>query len=903
MKNVTRGLLRRNWLVTLVVLAIYLPAYGVTGLPPITVVTWGASTTMVTTNVNSPRGMGPGSISLSTTSPLTHASNYSDLPIYGGIQVSGSVVLTANRVTNNHTQAGAGNDVYDVRNTDPTPASGLMTALFLWENNYVPPSPREKNLYRLKALSYTGGYTPNSLMTAYFVVCYQKGSDLSYMISPTSISGSRLESNGGTHTIDAETASWYDYDPTTSAGLANIVASSALPDPNLSVLGVKYVGLLVQVNSRNVDCALSFYKFSATAEAWRKKPAFKALYNNDTGNVQVFDMRRSGYTSAEYEGGKFNANKLGLSIDEAVNIGGGTNNGADACMISPGFTHVPLWRSAIIDPDDHFAWWRYAHPMTASNDLSEIGTYMDPDVSLNEEGGDLLQAFIDHCQTRGVASFVSFRLNDYHLAQDVDARPGLWNIHPLGDIANDRWRFEHPNYRLGRAPLSTRPEYRYWDTDPATKDHELHTPGTWTDKSFSTAQSEAITATCLNWEIPEVVAHMRNLIEEAVYLHPGLAGIELDFPRAGFYFPIVPGGLSPEKQAGRRAIITGFVRDVRLLLNEVGRNQNRNYWLSVRIADEMLDAFGEDENCIDVRELAAEGVDMFVFCSRSSTHTIQVGIKANVDPDLGEIGTAIRSINPDAALYWELTQLAGSKSVYDTAGASQASYRWLATREQLKTTMHLAYAGSGNISGSGSPQKPWPVGIDGYSLYNFAYYRLARAPGSSTAMSEPPFDIMPVLKDASALSAESQHYHMGNREINPAHNTNKTFTMVLRKPSTNSGQWAGIGRLRLHSAIPIPAGAMIKVHLNVSPTPIELIATTYTVPYPQLDASGVPILDESGNILPQFRPPDPLDQILEWEVPVSNLIEGVNSFTVSNAGSGTVTFSYADLSIPAPVNH
>jgi hypothetical protein len=200
--------------------------------------------------------------------------------------------------------------------------------------------------------------------------------------------------------------------------------------------------------------------------------------------------------------------------------------------------------------------------------------------------------------------------------------------------------------------------------------------------------------------------------------------------------------------------------------------------------------------------------------------------------------------------------------------------------------MHLAYTGSGNIPGS-IPTKAWPVGIDGYSLYNFAYYRLADAPpGSATVKSEPPFDILADLMSPTAVAASPQHYLRATNDINPDHATNRTFTLVLHKPSTNSGQWVGDAQLRLHSLVAIPSGVTISVTLNGSGTPLSA-AATLTTPFPQ------------GSI-PQFSPPEanPSQQILEWTVNTTNLVEGVNTFTVTKTGTGTVTFRYADLSIP-----
>lgn len=876
----------------------------------VAVVTWGPSTGYVTSSINSQRGVGVLSLSLST--PMTPSSpSYTGAPVFGGVQAGSGVSITVHRINNNHVVSGDGNDLYDLRHTTST--TGIMTALVLWENPYLTaalPGGTAKNLVRLKDFAYTGGATPcpspAPAPLAYFVVRYEKGGGShGYMIAQTSINGFRMDSNGGAHTLDASTANWYDYDPTTGAGLANIGAATLVADPNLILEGVTHVGMLFEVPSRNIDCSLTFYKFSVTAENWRKKAPFKALYNNDTGNVEIFDLRRDGYTGSDYDKDKFNADKLRLSIDEAVDVADGTNNGVDAYMISPGYSHVPLWRSAEIDPDNHFAWHRYAHPKTGTNKLSAIGYFMDPSDSVADDGGDVVDVVVDHCATRGIASFVSFRVNDYHRGQEVDARPGLWDIASLSDLSNSLWRFENPQYRLGRAAVSTRPEYRVGNTTPG---YAAHTSG-WTDRRFAEFMGYANDSVCLNWAIEDVRIRTFNLIADVLAANPGMSGLELDFPRAGIYFREAPPqqNISSGERAARAQIMREFVRDVRLLLDLKGRQLNRNYWLSVRMPHTMELAYGadagnedgkdpdgNDQDGIDVRQLAEEGVDMFVFCSRSTAHSVQVGTRVRIDPDLGEIIAAIRAINPQAAIYYELTYLVASRTEYDSSGAviTNPQLRWSAGREQLKTAMHLAYSGAGTIPNSGSPGRPWPGGIDGFSLYNFAFYRLITVSSSSTGRAEPPFDVIPDLKDPVALAASAQHYFRGNATIRPVTSassaTTGMFTLVLRKPSTNSGNWTGNARLRLHAPFAIPPGvtfsAVLVKSTNVTLTPV----TTPTVPFPL--GSGAPQFPAIGTVGP----------ILEWSIDTAHLEEGVNTFKIIRTDSLSTAFhfGYADFSIP-----
>lgn len=823
----------------------------------VNLITWGPSTSMVTATSNSPRFSASGA-SLDLTTPLTATSGYTGAPIYGGVQVSGTLTLSALRMLNNHASYGAeggvNHDVFDVRNTDPTPAAnGRMTALLLWGVSYTSggsdPIP---SALGIKTLTYTGGYSTNTVMGAYFVLRYKTPGGFAYMISPTAVSGNRLDSNGGTHVIDATTASWYAYDPSTGAGLDNINTTTALTSPQLALLPVTHAGLLFKASGKTTESALSFYRFTVTADEWRPKAPFKALYNNDTGNVRIYAMSNPGGSPNPFPRSSFNPEKLIRSIDEAAAAG------VDAYMLSPFSTHVTLWQSDIAPPDDHFAWWKYAHPrinLTPPGDLDPIGYYMRPD-DPGAPGGDVLQVFVDRCAELELPAFASIRLNDHHYVEDMDARPGLWNIANGGAVANDYWRYTHPEYRLARATLSTRPEYRKLaDVDSVMSDQEL-----------GAALGAARSATVLNWSIEEVRLRMLDYIDEIVHNYPALDGIELDFLRSGHFFEAsVP-------NSTRETLMTAFVAAVRNRLDAAGTLANKRYWLSARVSgvQTKLDASG-----LDVAALTAAGVDMFVLCSSSSTHTVQQGL------NLDSIQADIRAANTQAAVYFEMTEQVATFSQYDASGNNGQAFEWLGTREQLATTMHLAY-------------KPGTA-VDGFSLFNFAYYR--NSTQTTLPLDEPPFDVIGSLKYPAVTAEMPQHYFVSKVLNTVAPSGNVNFKLVLRKPGSPTVNWSSAGRLRLVSANPIAAGVaagdiVVTVTNASNPSQVTLVST--------VDVSE-PYTDINGD--PQHRLPIPAadaTRILAWTVPLSVLAEGDNTFRVFNNSSPftAASFQYAELIIP-----
>jgi hypothetical protein len=818
-------------------------------LADLPLISWGPASDWVSTTVTSPRfESDSASIPLDLeTIPLTPTTGYAGLPIFGGVQLGGSLSLTALRIFNDHAvfglENGIAHDVLDLRTLDPTPSpDGLMTVLLMWPAD--PPAAgwdRPVSLLGVDQLSYTGGYSQNTVMEAWFVLRHRTQSGYSFIISPTSITGARLADNGGTHTVDATAASWYSYDPTTASGLNSIQPGPALESPDLGILSLTHAGLLVRLSAKETESVLSLYRFSATTAPWRPSPPFRALFNNDTGNVRIYAMENPGGTPSVFAPQSFSADKLIRSIDEVAEAG------IDAYMLSPFATFVPLWQSEIVRPSDHYAWWRYAHPRIDFNpprDLDPIGYYMDPD-DPEAPRGDVMRVFVERCQQLGVPAIASIRLNDHHYIEDMDARPGLWNISNGGAIANDYWRYTHPQYRLARAELSSRPEYR----------RKLAS-----DSGLSATLSAARSATVLNWSIPEVRMRMLGFIGEIIGKYPGLDGVELDFVRHGNHFP------ASLPVAERTAIINDFISRVRERLDAQGQLDQRRRWLSARVfgLNSALDLRG-----FDVAAMAAAGVDLFVFTSSSSTHTVQQG------QNLDTLRARLRQAAPEVKAYVEMTE-----QVATPTDQSGQLLEWLNTRQQLATTMHLAY---------GPTQ-----GMDGFSLFNFAYYRDSSQ--SALPLDNPPFDMILPLKDPAVVAAMPQHYFVTRTLNSTGSPSARSFTLILRRPGQPATAWTSPARLRLHSADPLSPDlgpGTIMVTMNNSVTSSIALTETTDISEPYTDSAG----------RPQFRLPIPINdhtRVRAWIVPADKLAEGTNSFRVINQSSPQVpaTFHYVDLIIP-----
>ncbi len=304
--------------------------------------------------------------------------------------------------------------------------------------------------------------------------------------------------------------------------------------------------------------------------AQRRKAPFRVLYSSDTTHILTCA------SPWRPRGAKLSAAMFHAAVDEAADAG------ADAHLLQPGLGWVPWWPSKVLPLDAHAAWFR--EHFDSKNSSAFVRFVLD--------GGDFVKLTLDRCRERGMAGFVSFRLNDAHHKADADDPKKA-----RGDSV-PRFYAEHPEFRLGPQPEQT-----------------------------------GYAAMLHNWAIPEVREFKFRLIEDLCRNYD-LDGLELDFLRHPHFFR-----LGETNRDQRRAVMTEFVARVRRLLDETGRD-GRHRWLCVRIPAHLA---SHDKLGLDVAALATAGVEMFDLSTYY--HTEQ-------QTSLAEI----RRLVPDAAVFHELTQ-------------------------------------------------------------------------------------------------------------------------------------------------------------------------------------------------------------------------------------------------------
>jgi hypothetical protein len=302
---------------------------------------------------------------------------------------------------------------------------------------------------------------------------------------------------------------------------------------------------------------------------------------------------------------------LEATIDEVADLG------VDVHLLQPGLCNVPLWNSAVYPLAEHAAWLKQRY-----------GQKLDPFAQFVLDGNDLIQIFIDRCRTRGQSPFISFRLNDAHHKEFVDARPGD-KVSGLSQSVTKLY-VEHPEWRLG--PELGQASERVW-----------------------------------NWSIPEVRSHQLAMLRELCTAYD-FEGLELDFLRYPSYFD-----LQKTTVVERKAIMTDFVRDVRRMLDSTGK-VGRRRWLCARVPC-YLNAL--DDIGVDLHPMVEAGLDMVNASSTYYTTQRQ---------DLA----SMRRRAQGASLFFEIchTTWTGPK----VASGYDASLFRRTTVEQFQTTAHLAYA-------------------------------------------------------------------------------------------------------------------------------------------------------------------------------------------------------------------
>jgi len=541
-------------------------------------------------------------------------------------------------------------------------------------------------------------------------------------------------------------------------------------------------------------------------------PPFRVLYSSDTTNIQ--SCPSPGYSRKD----PFSLKRLEVNVDEAA--------GVDAFMLQPGNGWVPWWKSSIYPADAHYRWF---HEKTGLP-VGSIGELM-----LN--GGDLVGPFIEHCRARGVAPFVSIRLNDYHGIETLDFLQKLVDgkdrktIDHHGSAWESRVLLEHPEYRLRPDPddyvrLSDAEKLKY--VNSMRKRIKLRTARVW------------------NWAIPEVPAYKLSLIRELCENYD-FTGLELDFMRWSAFFRV-----EETTREQRVAIMVGFIKNVREALDRTARAGQKR-WLYVRVP---LRLSGHSPLGVDLPQWVRAGVDMVNLSCHYTTEQ---------QTDLPEICRMI----PLTPVYLELSF---TSSRYPKPGTDKVVtrsenidvYRKM-TREQFCTTAHLVYARGGA----------------GVSLFNFVYYR-----SLTDKKTEPPFDVLARLKDQRWLARQPQHYFLSNATNPPSEPSqfarNRIVSagkesLFLMDTTPPSDGWKTDGRLRIQSRRRMEH-RQFAARFNGR----ELLPTTdIAEPYPQ------PYIDGLGNA----------QTLRAWTVPRELMRNGPNEIKLSFPDGSPLEIVFIDLSI------
>lgn len=251
----------------------------------------------------------------------------------------------------------------------------------------------------------------------------------------------------------------------------------------------------------------------------RKPAPFRILYDNDSTNL-------TSCISPWRHGGEITARQLRGLVDEVA------DTQVDAYLFCPGLGNAPWWPSEA-EPD-YWQWWR-----------KHVGRGPGPWGRFVVRGEDPVRITLDRVRKRGMAAFISFRLNDQQ-----------------GIRACRLWQ-EHPEYRLSHPP--------------AAKEH------VWSWE-----------LECFDFAAPKVRDYKLALIAELVRNYD-IDGFQLDLMRQPLYFRVFQTTV-----AARVDIMTEFIRKVRRLLDAKG---GRRRYLCLRIPNRIsrLDYMG-----IDLRRLVDE---------------------------------------------------------------------------------------------------------------------------------------------------------------------------------------------------------------------------------------------------------------------------------------------------------
>lgn len=295
----------------------------------------------------------------------------------------------------------------------------------------------------------------------------------------------------------------------------------------------------------------------------------------------------------------------------------------DAVMCCPTAWRTNLYPSQI-DPQ----WKKY----TPGQHSPKFPAY-DRILGYIHRGGDPVRETLEACRRNGKAFFISYRMNDQHYVSDL-----TWPTH------NAFWR-EHPEYWLGDS-----------DAPPAKGGDQVR---------------------LFNYMIPEVRDYYFSILRE-LCTNYDVDGVELDFQRYPRFFR------SNDLERGRE-VMTAFVRRIKMMMEDIGRQRGKSLKLSIRIPETLAKC---EKAGLDIPTWDRLRLVEMINVSSFYVHTIELGIEE------------FRAATSYGKIYGEMNYL-----TYQASGEKKGSGR-------RYTTFEIYRASALNL---------FHRGVDGLSMFNYDY--------------------------------------------------------------------------------------------------------------------------------------------------------------------------------------
>lgn len=493
--------------------------------------------------------------------------------------------------------------------------------------------------------------------------------------------------------------------------------------------------------------------------------------------------------------GNFRNQDMAASVDETA------GTGIDVHMLQPGLGWVPWWPSKVLPMADHVAW------------LESVGRKPNSYENFVLNGGDMVKTFVDECRRKKVIPFISLRVNDTHnvsrgmkYTSEAERRKAMCEFKLYAD---------HPEWLLGEG-----------------------------------ADDEERTRYALDFSHKEIRDYKIALIHELCSQYD-IEGLELDLMRHWRFF-----NLKKTKLAEREAIMTGFVRQVREVLDRTSR-PGQHRWLCVRIPG-YVSTYG------------AMGVNLNQLTNQAGVDMINVSGHYFVDLQM-EIGRICKMVPKHVGVYAEMHFT--SAAVAESKAEGNGKFYRRTTPQQFYTAAHLAYS----------------RGAQGVSAFNFQYYRNtwnpADVPGTP---SEPPFYVFKRLRDPEWLASQPQQYVIGNvwnapkisGDRRPLHDPvqpgGKPLTMKIDM-APPSGGWKKGGSLRIQATKSLEDSVWTASFNGVELESDADVSDPYENPFPDTGTPG------------DYR---------AFKLPVALLKDGANKIEIAmKKGGKPARIFYVDVNV------